>query len=165
LERICYSNWWQLEICRLFAETICLLFCVAIYWGCIDDVFWPGVPWRTLNGCLTDWDRAWELEGTRRPMVWCFCDRDDCNVSIQKVNSTKWDELDAQTTLGLVRTTTLLSSMSSPQHTVSTCSCNLANHKITIRLTILHLFSNTCLIWYTYGRTVGLLPYLQLLKS
>ncbi|KAK2143036.1 hypothetical protein LSH36_885g00070 [Paralvinella palmiformis] len=43
-----------------------------------------------MNGCQADWDpnRVWEYEGIRKPIIWCFCDWDDCNESVQKINDT-----------------------------------------------------------------------------
>jgi len=60
-----------------------------VYLGCIDDEFWPDVPWRTYTRrCEEDWERSWVYQGMRRPIVWCLCDdSDDCNVNIGDAGS------------------------------------------------------------------------------
>lgn len=59
-----------------------------VYLGCIDDSFWPGVPWRSYGHCAEDWERGWIYDGVRRPIVWCLCDdHDDCNVNIGDASS------------------------------------------------------------------------------
>ena len=62
--------------------------CVEVYLGCIDDAFWPGVPWRSYKDCEEDWERGWTYGGARRPIIWCLCDdNDDCNVNIGDAGS------------------------------------------------------------------------------
>jgi len=62
--------------------------CAEVYLGCIDDTFWPGVPWRTYRHCAEDWVRGWVYDGELRPIVWCLCDdHDDCNVNISDAGS------------------------------------------------------------------------------
>ena len=42
---------------------------------------------------------AWTDENdVRRPMVWCFCTFDDCNISIDKLNQTDYDVTPAPAT-------------------------------------------------------------------
>ena len=55
--------------------------------GCIDDTIWPGVPWRWYKRCEKDWERGWIYNGAKRPIVWCLCDHDDCNVNIDDTGS------------------------------------------------------------------------------
>ena len=56
---------------------------VEIYHGCVYDGFWPSVPWRSYRGCAEDWEHGWVYGGKKRPIVWCVCDRDDCNVMMR----------------------------------------------------------------------------------
>jgi len=58
---------------------------VEIYHGCIYDGFWPGVPWRSYKGCAEDWKHGWIYGGKKRPIVWCVCNRNDCNVRMGTV--------------------------------------------------------------------------------
>ncbi|ELT99175.1 hypothetical protein CAPTEDRAFT_215898 [Capitella teleta] len=59
----------------------------ATYWGCLTDTFWPGVPWRSFNGCMEDWINGWSMEedgkSVEKPIVWCLCDWDLCNLKIE----------------------------------------------------------------------------------
>ena len=75
--RTCTGNWW--------GNT--WMWCVEIYHGCIYDKFWPGVPWRSYKDCGEDFEHGWVYDGKKRPIVWCVCDGDDCNVKMGTVTS------------------------------------------------------------------------------
>ena len=74
------------------------LACTEVYLGCIDDAFWPGVPWRSYGHCAEDWVRGWVYDGARRPITWCLCDsHDDCNVNIGDAGSKPMSTLPTMT--------------------------------------------------------------------
>ncbi|KAK2181484.1 hypothetical protein NP493_396g01028 [Ridgeia piscesae] len=57
-----------------------------LYWGCIDDEFWPGVGWRNQTGCGEDAERGWEPDPRgHRPIVWCFCQSNYCNLNVKRI--------------------------------------------------------------------------------
>ena len=72
--------------------------CTEVYLGCIDDAFWPGVPWRSYGHCAEDWVRGWVYDGAQRPIIWCLCDsHDDCNVNIGDAGSKPMSTLPTMT--------------------------------------------------------------------
>ena len=94
---------------------ISVLMCVSgMYWGCINKRFWPGVKWRKANRCMEDHDHGWMNRRRKKPLIWCFCDTDDCNISIEMLNNTDPSTPPPPTTTTTIATTTSVTTTITP---------------------------------------------------